>query len=311
MDPRFQFPDRFKIDSPDIQAIRDTATRISNWLHRDLREIMEPLQVLRELPAMLTSFKERMVEQFDMMFTGQAELQLLSRQANIKVIEQKLDFTGNHIEKKQQQFEDVSKRVVKRYRELAEQLSKEHESFLNRLDSHAYEILDKTYPVQVEERVSLGAIPASNYLVAHTLESAYARTVCLEQGFAGAREAVSGFLEQRRNSYEELKDLSTSALEEGAYELPFWFVETEDIESGAVSREIVFPWDVIDGSEKPGDEIAEDIRALAEKTLGKSNYYPIAGDPLEAFTRRIQRDNRVVDAEAERFKKDCSRIALE
>ena len=59
-----------QVESPEIASINVTAQRISQWLHNDFVEVVKPLQVLPELPGILEDFKNRLVDQFRIHFSG-------------------------------------------------------------------------------------------------------------------------------------------------------------------------------------------------------------------------------------------------
>jgi hypothetical protein len=217
-----KFPKQMEVHSPEIDSIKATSNRISNWLHNDLKNIIEPLTVVRFIPDLIKELKQTIVNQFTNLLMGQVEADVINRQANIKVLNKKIDSTQTHIAQKEENLNKTIERVTNRYSSLSDQLNTEHETFLRKLDSHAYEIIEKVYPQQIQDKFSYDSLPGISFLSDHAMVSVTDRNICLEQGFNDAFKAVSAFIENREQLYSDLIDFECQLLDEGTYELPWW-----------------------------------------------------------------------------------------
>ena len=81
---KVQFPDKMRVSSPEIDSILQVSERISTWLHKDLKQIIEPLTVLHAVPDLLKEVNSTVVNQFTSLFQGQIEADVINRQATIK-----------------------------------------------------------------------------------------------------------------------------------------------------------------------------------------------------------------------------------
>jgi hypothetical protein len=256
-------PEKIQVTSPELDALNETAQRMSEWLHKDMKETVRALQVLPTIPSLLADFKTRIVEQFKLLFTNQVETQMISREANIRVLEQKEGVVEHHVRNKRKQFEEAKQRVSSRYDRLSGQQTTEHSNFLRQLDDHAYDIPEKIYPNQVLGRFSFDSVPSYRYLAAHTVESAVVRNDCLTEAYGKAAEAMSEFLNRREQFYLALGESGPTQLEEGTHELPYWIVGIEDRSTGTVEERVLFEWDGGEAAEGFDMNRANDLRNLA------------------------------------------------
>lgn len=237
------FPNKIEVTSPKIDAISNAAETISNILHNDLKEMLGPLQHITELEELMRQLSVNVVDQFTHLFTRQLEATILSRQANVSVLQNKVNYVGKHINNKQEHLEQVVDTITERYGKLADEITKEHEFFLTELDSHAYEILEQFFPQQVRDKFSYDSLPPLDYLTRHASQTAIARTDCLRVGLHDAVRSIEGFQANRSKFYDQLDDLSIEDLEEGSYEVPYYYINTVDKATGEEMTEVVFEWD--------------------------------------------------------------------
>lgn len=238
---KVEFPKDLKVHSSEIDSINSTTQRISNWLQKDFAEVIKPLQVLPQFPELINSFKTTVVEQFSNMFIHEMEAQMITRKANMKVMEKKLALIQDHISKKKKQFFELRDRIIQRYRSLTGKRVEQHHKYLRQLDSHAYDIMENIYSRQIQEKISYAQIIAANRIAAHTKESALLRHRCIEDDFAKTSESAEAFLDERQDFHEQLNGLAHFHLAEGRYELPLVFVQLENVETGEI--ETRFYWD--------------------------------------------------------------------
>jgi hypothetical protein len=252
-------------DTPEIDLLNQTNTHTINWLHNDLRKIIEPLTMIRFVPDLIKELKHTIIKQFSNLLTGQVEADVINRQANIKVLNKKIESTDRYIKQKEENLNKTVERINERYAILANQLNQEHETFLRKLDSHAYEIIENIYPLQVKDKFSYDSLPGIDFLTEHAMLSVSDRSICLDQGMNDALKEVSGFMEKRQLFYHELEKYECLQLEEGTYELPWCFIELKNRESGETKLECWFECELKAGCKNTElDELRTEIEFLAE-----------------------------------------------
>lgn len=296
-----QPPSKVDIDnirSPKIDAIKQATERVSNWLHNDLREIIRPLQNLHTLPDDIGDLKRRLVEQFRRLFVGQITAEMKSREANIRVAKRKADLVETHVDRKKKQLSQSQNRVRSRFENLAASVSQDHQSDLERLDDHAYRITDSIYPDQIQERFSYESPVFWTSLASHSVASAAARTQCLLEGTEQAAHQVANFLDARESFHESLRRLTNPAATEGQYALRYWFVETEDSDTGETSVDIVFPWDLRETAPPVSAEQVDALRRAARHQLdGETSTRMLRNDERNFVKTRVTRsEDASIDA---------------
>ncbi len=234
-----KLPDRMRVESPQIDSINRTTQRISNWIHEDFREIVKPLQVLPSLPGVLKELQERLVEQFRINFSGQVAIEMKAHEANIMMAERKSRFLEEQTERKQRLLTEYSERIKSRYGRMSEDMAKEHNSFLNQLDSHAYRIVEEIYPDQIYAKFGLIPDAALALLVRHAMEASQARTASIADARDTTSDLMAEFIAERQDSYASLREIA-SDLGEGSYEIPYCYAVFEDSETGDEVLEIAF-----------------------------------------------------------------------
>lgn len=300
---KVQFPKEMKVSSPEIDSILKVSEKISNWLHHDLRNIIEPLTVLKSVPDLVKQVNQTLVYQFTNLFQGQIEADVMNRQATIKVLNKKIVSTESHIGQKEENLDKTIERIDKRYESLSDQLNREHETFLKKLDSHAYEITDRIFSQQVQERFSYDSIPVTGFLADHAIVSATDRTVCIEKGFNDAYNQVSNYVEEKRMFEEQIGSYQCDLLTEGVYDLPFCFIETEDRMTGERHIECRFECELETGGvNNELDFLREEMIKMAVNIEPASDFY---SQTLAAINPYLE--EHLPDSERQRFLNDIER----
>lgn len=233
-----RLPDKLKVEAPKTDAAIDALTAafsgLSRMLEAGFSEISASLRSLRRLPEMLTAFQERVTEQFTNLFQYHVESQLHARQANIVATRKVQNTIHSSYQDKLGQLPEDRHRIEERYRKLLESVASECERHIERLDSHALDILGKVYPEQVQARFSCESMPTFDLLAGHADVAANARALCLDDGIAAIEQAVSAYIGQRKRLIEHLHELGA-----GEGPAPGWcetvivFTELEDTGDGA------------------------------------------------------------------------------
>jgi hypothetical protein len=262
---KIEFPNKLNVQSPEIDSINKSANSISNWLHNDLRKIIEPLTVLHVVPDLVKDLSITIVKQFTTLFLGQVEADVINRQANIKVSKRKIDSTQNHIHQKEENLNTTIERVNDRYSGLSDQLNVEHETFLRKLDSHAYEIVEKIYPEQIQNRFSCESLPSISFLSEHALISVTDRNLCLEQGLDDATKSINSFQDKISQFNNSIYEYKCNDVEKGSYYLPYCFVELENNKTEETKLECWFECEI------ENNEINPDLNLLREEIIYRTD----------------------------------------
>lgn len=296
-----QFPNRMDNEAKDISAIRETAERISTWLHYDLKKIIAPLQVLPKIPELLSEFQKKVVNQFSELFKNQIETLVVTRQANIRVLDKKISMIESFIHNKKNQLEEARIRIIDRYRGIRLKLVKEHDNFLSGIDNHVYDLLEKIYPKQIQEKFSYISIPVQNYIITHMKEAAVVRHNLTKAEFGKTKNAIDSFLNKRKNFYNILESY-TCNLEPGLYGLPYYYVEVEEIDTKRKRTEIYFSFEFNDRKNQIDEKFLISLRETAKKLKPQisSNYLK-----LQQVADNLRRISKIPFKEIDRFTGDC------
>jgi len=295
-----KFPDKMRVTSPEIDSILKASERISNWLHEDLKNIIEPLVVLQYVPDLIKEVNETVVVQFTNLVQSQVESDVINRQANIRVLNKKIISSEKHIEQKEENLDKTVERINTRYSDLAEQVNKEHEVFLKKLDSHAYDIIEKIYPHQVQERFSYDSLPGANFLADHAFVTVIDRNSCLDTGMKNAQREVLDFLESRQLFRDNLKRFNCDEIEEGKYELPYCFIEMENRNTGETKLDCWFECELESGVKNSDlDELREEMEKKAANTEFSKEAFKDTLDTLSSLLT-----DKIPESEKQRFFND-------
>ncbi len=306
---KIDFPKSMKIQSPELDALKESTKTIVKILSQHLQEIAKGIQSLTKLPDLFTQLKELVANQFNNLFIASVETNIMNRQANVKVLGKKIAFVKEHVAKKERQLEKTNDQIIERFANISKEMTKEHELFLQKLDSHAYEIVDQIYPRQIQERFSYDTQPNIDYLVNHTTESGYVRSKCITDSFIDARKKVEYFLEERKILNDNLAEYGINTnLVDGYYSLPVWFAEIINNETEEKEIKLIFPWTNNDIN----PETIPVLEQMADETLGALTDY--SGNNDEVFEKELQswlKANKIPKEELIRFNEDCEKIIFE
>jgi len=306
---KIDFPKSMKVHSPELKAVEASTRTIANILTHNLIKIAEGIQAIQELPELFKQLKKLVADQFANLFTTQVEADIMNRQANVKVLAKKIGFVEKHVSKKEEQLEKTNNQIASRFKGISGEMTKEHELFLQKLDSHVYSITEQIYPRQVQERFSYDIQPNIDYLQGHAIESAYVRTKCLSDAFLDAKRKVDNFLIERNIFYEEFTNHEIETdLETGDYYFPVWFAEVLDNETGEIETKIVYPWE---NNEEINSDALSIIEQMVEESLeiakNKFNNNQELNDELHSWMT----ENKIPEKEIIRFNSDCETIIME
>jgi hypothetical protein len=236
--------DNITVQSPQIDAIKVSTEHISHWLHKDFKEIVKPLQNLEALPALFSSLESRLVEQFRHSLSGQIAVSMKTTEANIRVAEQRGSVVQNEIKQKENDFVHDNENTTKRHNERIESLNQHHETFIHELDSHAFDITEKIYPDQVQSKFSFISQPFWQELAKHINKLAYARSSALLESLKETIQSLNKFVDMRKTVYKELRALTVSeSIQDGSYDLPYWYLVVEDVATKQQHIEVFFDWE--------------------------------------------------------------------
>jgi len=305
---KIDFPKSIEVESNDIKTIRVTAERISNWLHNDLRNIIAPLQVLHKVPDMLSEFQKNMIEQFSSLFQNQIETLVIARQANIKILTKKISLVKEHVSKKESQLKEAKQHIIDRYKNLRDKLIRQHVKFLKAMDSHAFDIVEKIYPKEIEEKFSFISVPAQNYIVAHTEESALVRYSLIKEKIEETKRIIWSFLDKREDFYDAI-DRYAVDLEEGVYQLPYYYVEIEEIDTKKKRTEIYFPFALNSNNNEEKINV-QDLLVLKDAALKRGEEGTEKIEGMDILINYLKNNSEIPLNELNRFVNDIKKNNL-
>lgn len=239
---KVDFPDKINVTSPELDGLKESTRSISNVLSEHLIAIARSIQSLTELPDLIKKLRITVTENFGNLFKAGIEADVMNRQAAIKVIESKTGFVQTHIEKKKKHAVEAIGFIKSDYEKYFEAIAKEQDMFLQKLDSHAYELVEKVYPKQIQAKFSLQSLPCLDFMAEHISDSAILRTNVINTALRDAENEVDKFIEERQMFYGEVDRMGISSLAEGGYTMECYTIDIEDNETGHIERKYIFPW---------------------------------------------------------------------
>lgn len=194
-----------------IQALTKSFNELNASLKEYFSEVTDGLGAVKQLPSMMEDVQETVTNQFTNLFEHGMKTEFASRKANIDAATEKARRLETFMERRQERLEEDTERVRRRYTELLEDLAEECEKRIRDLDSHAFRIVETTYPSEVQDRFSRLSVPAVRRLAEEADRAAEARNAELLRRWTEARRAVEDYLEGRRRWAEELRGRLTGA----------------------------------------------------------------------------------------------------
>lgn len=214
---------------------------------RSLYEILEQsgrvlerqTQVIERVPDMLQTLQQTMQQQFELAVLRQIESLVLQQQAAILADERRLSSLQTFLDRKNSELKVEQTRIHNRYEKLLTQIAEDNLERRERLDAHAYALLEDVYPQQIEAAFSSRSLPSFKYLAAHATECAAVRSNALLDSLLHADEDAA-VVESRAEAFEDRLRLLTHPLEPGSYEIPAFQVVLDHCRNGRRRTELRF-----------------------------------------------------------------------
>lgn len=236
MSSQSSLPSEITVRNPDmdhkIAALTKAFETLTKLLEKSFTEIAESLRTLRRLPEIVEKIQETVVTQVDRLFQQQMEAQVLARYANLQVARKRLESVNTLEQDKMGQLKSDTARVSERYAKLLEQVARDCESNIRRIDSHAFDIVDRIYPKEVQQKFSFESEPALRLIGEHAGESAVARTVQLDHALEDVTAAVRHFTRARETFKADFAQFASPELVAGAYIFNVILAESTDVATG-------------------------------------------------------------------------------
>ena len=302
---QFKFPDEVQVRAPEtdhaISGLSKAFSSLSNILQESFKDISGSLRTLRQLPELLTGFQQVVVRQFSQLLVSELDNQIFSRHSNLLVAQQKLQSSLQMEKEKLEQLQPDSQLLIERYQQLFETVAEESRSQVNQLDAHAFTILEKIYPKEVQDRFSMDSTEALRCLTHHAGQVAADRAGQLNKSLNEAETALQDFLTERRQFNSQLESLLWQlTLESGDYEVPVLYIETRDTTTGNRQIELLL-------LDKNGQTLAVPEKCLPwVETMVQRQVAGCRRKPLTAMERRklgdqLEAKMGVSNAERRRF----------
>lgn len=299
------FPKEMKVDAPKtdetIDALKASFEKLFEQLHNNIKVLVKQIGQLQEdIPLAIQGLEELISYQFRLSFLKQFEAYIINHKAQILTDEKRIIALRNFLEKKQKQFEKEHKSIQERYVKLLSQVSKNNMDRRRKLDSHAYSLLERVFPEQIQERFSNISLPSYNYLSAHATESAIVRTSSILEAFKEAQRAIEHFVHLRDEAYEKIDDLISRDIEPGWYSFPVRFAEVENRDNGERRIEYAIP----KVFEELPQKVQKMIRKYAEIKLTELNSEPLTNEAKKVIGKHLKETGDIIDSEIIRFSND-------
>lgn len=299
--PVIQFPDKMRVESPKTDHLIDSILKLfvslSHMLEDGFKKILDALQVLKKLPDLVYQFQQEVSNQFSQMFTRNLEVQIFSRQANILAAKQKHDMIESRKQERITHLQQYKQKVLDRYRHIFENLASESDSRLKKLDNHAYSIVDKIYPNEIQARFSFDSGDVGKVIAAHADDSVQARSLCLDEGWDRTRKELQQYIKEHEELYQRIDSfVQPAGLQPGCYEIPFLIYEVKNIQTGAVRTEIISP----EGSGDSGDLLWARLLSSVSGRLPQFDRQPLPEDMRQTLLDLLP-DHGVPESEQSRF----------
>lgn len=270
-----------------IQALTEAFNELNGSLQKYFSEVTDGLGAVKQLPDMMEDLQKTVSGQFSNLFEHHMKAEFASRKASIEAASTEAEELEAFMERKQESLESDTDRVRRRYLNLLDDLADETERRIRSLDSHAFRIVEETYPEQVQDRFSHLSVPAVRRLGQEAERSADARNLELEEQWQEARRAVREHLDAVRVPTQELRSyIGDGQGEGGRPRLRVLAVEVE--EAGCRSMQLAV---LRDGQatllEDLPDDLGDRIRAAVRRRLREADRSPVAHDRMEAMADAV------------------------
>ncbi len=283
-----------------IHALQISFENLYRILHEKLEKISGQLVTIEKVPGMLKQLQETMVGQFELAFLRAFEAQIVSQMSGVLANENRIKALGTFLNEKHAQLETNCQRVAGRYDQLLDKLAENNKERRKKLDSHAYELLERIYPHQVQPAFDQVVQPFYSFLSAHAVDASRARTNALGEAFARLCDDVREFQAERDRTYETIGKWLIKDWAEGAYELRVRVVETEDIATGRRSVEIM----PLEGGESLPPAVREAIRKQTLEAVRDAKREALAPGEIDALAAALRTQGGTTDGEIERLRRD-------
>jgi len=265
-----------------IQSLKRSFIELFGILNSNTKVLVEQTGALKHLPEMVDDLKDVMRTQFELSFLHQLQAVIHSKQADILTDQCRIDALQRFLEDKKRQLAEDHERIQERYNKLFQEVADNNLERRRQLDSHAYELVEKKWPEEVQAKFSHVSLPSFYYLAAHASECAQARTDALLESLKRTGVTIEQFLEGVQATKEQLERLMAHDRSPGVYHLPVRLLELEDEATGERRVKVVL-------SDLCG-EIESDLLSRLEATVETLPSVPLSSSDVDALIGALENE---------------------
>jgi hypothetical protein len=253
---RVQFPNKMKVESDELDQIESTTGHINNFLRNNLRQLIEPLYVLKALPDLIKNLSTTIVDQFTQLSRTENDMRVMESQKIVNALENKISSSNTEIRDIERSIQEKAEVVQERYNKEFEAISEVHDEYRMKMDQHSLKIFDEFFEDIVQSNLSEMAFPMNHTLHERNDEIIDQRNQVLHELFNDFMKAVDSFCAKRDDFYASLEEYAIETELSGSLEVPYYLIETYDTE---LNQTEVIP--VVDHTESDNniDPILKDI----------------------------------------------------
>lgn len=251
-----RFPDKMTVDAPQLERlVKELEESMSNSLSQVRGEVASTNQQTKQVALTVAAMQAAIVAELGLQlkkmhevrneieatYVREVECRALEGMGEIESLRGKGDGLSERLSDKVRQLNDDKRRVVERFFRTMEDLAREVEGRIRELDSHALQLLEKTFATEIEEPVKLQRALSFALMDFVPSESAETRTIALETRAAEVLKAIRAFVRERETFFNDVsRRWLVDDVAPGEYEIPFSIIDIRDHKTGQIKRMLAF-----------------------------------------------------------------------
>lgn len=276
-------------NNPLLPVVKD----IQSKLKRIRSDVQEAIGELTSIRKTVEQGVDSILEAINDNIQAQAEMLIMEKVSEAQSISAQVDAEQDHVEMEKQDLDRKLDRISERYQSRHEDLDQKAASRVRDLGSHIFAIQEDEFEDGIETRFTDHVTGTWRDMEAYSTKVDRDRSARIESELAPTHDAISGFLERRRDLLDSIDDhllINTTSLDQPKrIQVPFWIVTVE--RDGEQTEEIVVPSDLESDDDSwytarlaERDGFRETFRAVAERNAPETTRTerPTASDVADA-----------------------------
>lgn len=228
-----------------INHLGDLVKQILDTMGKFMREIMNALNVLKEVPDMLAQIRQDMNSGFDRLIQAQGEMEIYSRMARLRSKTHLITAENEAIEDFERNLKEDIENIDNRYSKINGELEAECKKRIREIDEHLLEIPSK-FPNDYITAFNSKILPLLQSLIQDAEISYSERMYVLEMAVEKSRAMILRFKETREEFFRKITnyEIPGDLDEEKEKYLPVWVMEYKDAKTNEKKIETLLPGDM-------------------------------------------------------------------